>query len=300
MKKLLTLSTALLFTAGAAFAQSNDASVNQGGDDNDATIEQIGSGNSAELSQGFENNGDFQGQNNAVGEILQDGDDNSASMNQRAWGNDGNEHYIDQLGDDNVANVDIYNGGNFGLLVQEGSENNARMLQSGSEHESYIIQTGDENYARSSSTAGSGNITAIVQGIPSVFAGMGGLLQLNLGLPLSSSDGNAATLRVKGSDNIAGILQIGLLNNAGSNPQGSGDLGISIEGDGNTAGIAQLGSENSANISILGGINMALIGQVGSSNTGSIMQDGSGNSAVIVQSDGFVSGPVLDGGPVVE
>lgn len=281
MKKLLTLSTALLFTAGAAFAQSNDAAVSQNGDDNDAAVEQLGSGNDAELNQGF----DGQGQNGAIGDIFQDGTDNSASLNQRAWGNDGNEHSIEQIGDANVANVDIYNGNNFGFVNQEGSENNARMVQSGSGHGSVILQSGDENYAQSSSTAGSGNVTAIAQGVPGGLTGLpvnGGPQSLNL-IPVFSSVGNAATLAVKGSDNEAGILQIGAYNNAGSNPQWSGDLGISIDGDGNTAGIAQLGSENTANISVLGNANMAMIGQMGNSNTGSIMQDGSGNSALITQ-----------------
>jgi hypothetical protein len=236
-----------------------------------------------------------QGQNGAFGEIIQDGIDNSASMNQRAWGSDGNEHSIEQLGEANVANVDIYNGNNFGFVVQEGSENSARMVQSGTGNGSVILQTGEENYATSSSTAGSGNITGIVQGVP------GGLPQINgpqqLGqvplIPILPSAGNTATLGVKGSNNVAGILQLGLFNNAGSNPSWTGDLGISIEGDGNTAGIAQLGIENAANISVLGNSNMALIGQMGSSNTGSIMQDGSGNSAVISQS-GMGLGPVLD------
>lgn len=301
MKKLLTLSTALLFTAGAAFAQSNDASVSQSGDDNDASVEQIGSGNEAEFNQGFINNGDFQGQSNAIGEIIQDGNNNGATLNQRAWGDDGNEHTIDQIGSENVAKVDIYNGNNFGFVEQFGSENDARMVQSGTGHGSVIIQTGDENYARSSSVAGSGNETAVVQGIPGeTMPVLDGPVnegpQLNqpfLILP-ESSVGNAATMRVKGSDNMAGILQLGSYNNAGSNPQWGGDLGISIEGDGNAAGIAQLGSENTANISVLGNANTALIVQFGSGDIGSIMQDGSGNSAVITQSGMGLVGPVLE------
>lgn len=291
MKKLLTLSTALLFTAGAAFAQSNDASVSQDGDDNDATIEQIGSANSAELNQGF--NG--QGQNGAFGEIFQDGDDNSATMNQRAWANRGNDHLIEQFGDFNEGTLDIYNGDNSGFLLQDGAENSARMVQSGTGHESLIAQTGDENYARSSSVAGSGNQTAIVQGIPEGL-GIGepsldgpqplGVQSL---IPIFSED-NAATLKVEGSDNMAGILQVGIGNNAGSNPQWSGDLGIDVAGDGNISGIAQLGFMNEANIAVTGNANLALIGQMGAENSGSIMQDGSGNSAVIIQSDGMGGG----------
>lgn len=299
MKKLLTLSTALLFAAGAAFAQSNDATLNQDGDDNEASIEQLGSGNSAELNQGFDNNGDFQGQSNAIGDIFQDGDDNSATMNQRAWGNDGNDHEVEQLGDGNSANTDIYNGNNFGYLLQDGSVNSARMVQSGTSHESYIMQTGVENYAQSSSVAGSGNQTAIVQGIPEGLGNGGPSLDgpqplgaQSLFLPFSED--NAATLKVEGSDNMAGILQIGLGNNAGSNPQWSGDLGINVEGNGNLSGIAQLGDMNEANISVMGNANVSGILQLGAENTGSIMQNGSGNTALIVQNGGFA--PVLDGG----
>lgn len=298
MKKLLTLSTALLFTAGAAFAQSNNAALNQDGDNNEASIEQLGTTNSAELNQGF----DGQGQNGAFAEIYQEGAENEASLNQRAWGNNGNEHEISQLGIGNSAEADIYNGNNGGLLVQEGFENSARMVQSGSGHESLILQSGAENYAQSRATGGSGNQTAIVQGVPGgLMPGIGGpsfdgpqLQNIQGPAPLVSAD-NAATLKVDGSDNMAGILQIGLGNNAGSNPQWSGDLGIEVVGDGNISGIAQLGIENDATISVMGNSNVALIAQMGSTNTGSVIQDGSGNTAVIVQDGGGFGLPV-DGG----
>ena len=192
MKKLLTLLMALLFTAGAAFAQSNDAVLTQSGDDNDATVEQIGSGNGAVLSQGFAG----QGQDGAIGEIFQDGNDNSAEMKQRAWGDDGNEHYIDQIGDNNAASVNIFNGDNYGIVEQYGSENDAQMVQSGTGNGSVIFQTGDENYAYSSSTAGSGNVTGIVQGVPNALPGMGGLQPMTLLSPGMPSSGNTATLAV--------------------------------------------------------------------------------------------------------
>ena len=41
MKKLATLSIALLFSAGSVFAQSNDATVEQDGSSLDATITQL-------------------------------------------------------------------------------------------------------------------------------------------------------------------------------------------------------------------------------------------------------------------
>ena len=289
MKKLLTLSTALLFTAGAAFAQTNGAVVTQTGDENDATVEQIGSANSAELNQGFAG----QGQDGALGDIFQDGSDNSATLNQRAWGGDDNEHYITQIGASNSAAVNAFNGDNFGILEQVGADNSAKMNQAGTGHTSVIYQTGDENYAYSRIVSGSDNITGIVQGIPSMMPGMGGMVMNGLSAPLMS-DGNVATLIITGSDNEAGILQIGLGNSAGTNPQYSGDKGISIEGDGNTAGIAQMGIGNSANIAVLGSSNMALVGQMGAANSASVMQDGSGNSAVVTQSGFGMTLPVLD------
>jgi len=290
MKKLLTLSTALLFTAGAAFAQSNDATLTQTGDDNDATVEQIGMDNEAELTQGF----DGQGQDGAIGSIFQDGTENSATLKQRAWGDDSNEHYIDQVGESNTATVRAFNGDNFGIVEQFGADNSASMVQSGTGHGSVIIQTGEENYAYSSSTAGSGNLTGIVQGIPDALPGMGGLQPMALMSTAIPSSGNTATLGVKGSNNMAGILQIGVGNSAGTNPQYSGDKGISIDGDGNIAGIAQLGIQNDAAISVLGSSNMALIGQMGAGNSGSVTQDGSGNSALITQSGMGLPMPVID------
>lgn len=45
MKKLTTLTIALFFTAGMAFAQNNDADVSQTGNDNEAAVAQTGSDN---------------------------------------------------------------------------------------------------------------------------------------------------------------------------------------------------------------------------------------------------------------
>ena len=42
MKKLTTLLVAMLFTAGMAFAQSNEATIDQVGDDHEAMIDQLG------------------------------------------------------------------------------------------------------------------------------------------------------------------------------------------------------------------------------------------------------------------
>lgn len=293
MKKLLTLSTALLFSAGAVMAQSNDAIVNQDGGDNEATIEQAGEDNSAELNQGF--NG--QGQNGAVGEIYQEGTENSASMNQRAWADRGNEHYIEQFGVDNVADMDIYNGNNMGFLLQDGENNSARMVQSGTNHESGIIQIGSDNYAQSRATGGSGNQTVIVQGSPYAPLDIGNET-VPMGLqviPIMPETGNnAATLKADGSENIAAITQFGSDNNAGENPQWSGDLGILIEGDSNEAVIGQFGSDNSANIAVFGDMNSAMIGQDGVDHHATVMQDGSGNSAEINQSGGAIfNGPIV-------
>ena len=82
MKTLLTLTTALLFTAGSAFAQSNDATVDQIGNDNDSEITQSGLSNTAYIQQGGFGGGAVQS-NNAEATIEQAGSMNDATIKQR-------------------------------------------------------------------------------------------------------------------------------------------------------------------------------------------------------------------------
>lgn len=160
MKNILTLFFAFVFSSGLAFAQNNDASLSQNGNDNDAVIEQFGSLNSASIEQGF--NG--QGQNGAEASIRQDGAENDAFIKQRAWANRGNDHSVEQVGDENRAFVDAFNGDNEGIVVQIGDKNYA-LMQHGSAREGFVslLQYGYENNARARQFNGNGNSASVEQ-----------------------------------------------------------------------------------------------------------------------------------------
>jgi hypothetical protein len=100
MKKLTTLLLALFVTTGMALAQSNDASVDQEGDDHQAMIEQLGSSNTAYVDQtdgGGASNGD------ATADISQQGDGNNVNLLQRAFFGfpDQSNAFITQIGNNN-------------------------------------------------------------------------------------------------------------------------------------------------------------------------------------------------------
>lgn len=98
MKTLLTLTTALLFTAGSAFAQTNDASIDQVGDDHEATITQAGSMNMAYVEQTAD--AGREGADVGTATVSQTGDENYVNLRQRSFFGD-SEATITQLGDGN-------------------------------------------------------------------------------------------------------------------------------------------------------------------------------------------------------
>ncbi|WP_165779083.1 hypothetical protein [Rhodohalobacter barkolensis] len=98
MKKLSILTVAFLFTAGMAFAQSNEATIDQEGEDHEAMIEQIGFSNMAYVDQtDGGSNGD------ATADISQEGDNNYVNILQRAFFGFPDESVatITQIGDNN-------------------------------------------------------------------------------------------------------------------------------------------------------------------------------------------------------
>jgi len=98
MKTLATLTTALLFTAGSAFAQTNDASIDQVGDDHEATISQAGAMNAAYVTQTAD--AGREGADVGSATVTQTGADNYVNLNQRSFFGD-SEATITQLGDGN-------------------------------------------------------------------------------------------------------------------------------------------------------------------------------------------------------
>jgi hypothetical protein len=111
MKKLITLTFALLFSAGIAFGQ-NSATTNQSGNNNSAKVAQHNSGNEATITQ--------------------DGNKNTVQkMNQTYISNNDasgiNVAYVSQVGNRNT----IKNNGNFDGAIQAGASNSFSVDQDG-------------------------------------------------------------------------------------------------------------------------------------------------------------------------
>jgi len=339
MKKLLTLAFAFVFMTGVAFAQSNDASVDQSGDDNDATIEQIGSQNQADLIQR-----NF-GSSGHTADIFQDGSQNTADvLSQGGVGT--NVVDLDQLGSDNEATIAQLWGQNTAEVLQDGSGNVVNLQHRGS-FQSFadVMQVGDRNSAvildvgqtgsnpntdndAIVSQTGDDNTVLIEQGVfggasESVAdftqQGAGNYFETKQVRSFNNSvtgtqvgDNNYYRASLRGSDNTVTMDMIGDANRGswsiGSlgwphEPEGNtltidvdGDDNYStgsIKGDYNTVDIAQFGSGNRIGSSwfttdgvvIEGNHNTATIAQMGNSDHASTMQMGDGNTATITQSN---------------
>ena len=261
MKKASTLFVAMMLSAGMAFAQSNDASITQEGDDHSATIEQIGLDNAAYVDQtDGGSNGD------ATAEVSQQGDNNSVNLRQRAFYGfpDQSDATITQIGNNNRVQgtsassafyqnqpggiLDVYmNGdnnklyslrteaqknGNEFLLDITGSDNNVGMKQEFSTADVDI--SGDQN-----------DVT---------------LSQLSHGANWDQSLYSSATVSLTGDENDVSVDQNGVAHDASVSvgPYASNMNIVSID---------QIGDANDASFSV----------QMGDANDVDIAQDGSAN-----------------------
>lgn len=254
MKKLTTLSIALLFAAGSAFAQNNEATATQEVDDSEITIDQAGSSNSADALQTL-------GNGNMLINIDQQGSENDADVTQQfgQW----HEAQIDQAGTGNEVNLTQDNTSTLADVSQEGTGNSADIYQRNYRFEfgTYssrvdVDQIGDNNEALVSSD-GFGNNVSIEQGSDT-----------------RASDGQYASVTQNGSDNEATINQFG---------RGGADHTQIQDGEGNKA-IAdnQWGSSDGYQEQV-GTDNYSLIRQNGSHDA-SVVQHGDDNYSWIRQS----------------
>ena len=198
MKKVLTLVFAIVLSGSMAFAQNNDANVDQLGASNEANIEQVGDANNASIGQG-ENNTDFgiryggptgafvnldmdpatQSEGN-LATIAQTGSKNNAIATQGydgAWSR-GNEIVLEQTGTENAATTLQGVGGivvddNYTEVLQEGYRNDVEVAQgelwgpgivstNTFDSELYVLQNGNENVVRAGQI-GSGQFADIDQ-----------------------------------------------------------------------------------------------------------------------------------------
>jgi minor curlin subunit len=278
MKKLSTLLVAFLFTTGMAFAQDNDATTNQDGDNLEATIEQVGGAHNVATQDQF-------GLNNILG-IYQSGNHNVATQTQdsRETGSydPDNEAYIDQSGDWNEAtqNQDTGSQRNFADIDQSGDWNEATQSQYGQGFDAIVDQSGDHNYAIQTQD-GNAFSAEILQSGSHNWASQTQDGQRNIAEIEQSGDHNEATQEQFGSqshplDGELNILQTGNFN-----------VAFQYQDNTETGSFAttyQSGSNNFAEQNQVGpGDNYASIEQLSDWNTAVQNQTGSENNAVIVQ-----------------
>lgn len=320
----------------------NSSMTIQEGDYNDAITRQgqidgTSSGNKALIRQGTGQ----QAESNFAA-IDQDGVDNQARTKQTY---DNSDAWTQQTGDENKSLI-IQNAGpngtdgHYAMNEQIGDRNESYIAQqgNGARNSARTLQIGDDNQANQMQTAtdgmgGIGNDAGIMQGfenatqrtlvIPEALTQW--LSVINLVDPDANpfefdgpAVGNKAKQTQVGSDNSAGIYQLGGTigfsnyseqeqdgtgNNAGS-VQGhwySGDPSNYIkqkqDGDYNTTGIVQTGADNKSFQNQVGNLNSSLAfqqgkghklntHQFGDSNVAQASQSGLENRALIVQYDG--------------
>ena len=226
MKKLLTLTTALLFTAGMAFAQSNDASIDQFGDDHEATITQAGEMNSAFVEQTVR--ADRSGSDVGEATITQSGDENYVNLLQRSFFGD-SEATITQVGSGNSvqgtsASSAFYQ--NHGLNIldvrMEGDDNTLYSLRGEAQKNTNTLLLdilGSENSVGLLQEFGYGDIS---------IEGSGNMITLDQKSG-SNATAQSAYVDILGGDNMVDIYQRG----------GSHTANVDIDGYSNTATITQ-------------------------------------------------------------
>lgn len=263
MKKLATLTLGFFLAAGSAFAQSNDATVDQTGDQNEVSIQQV-------------YQADGSGENNEA-ITTQTGDFNVvASLKQ--WGA-GNWYEIVQTGDNNL--VDRY--------PNQGS------TQGGS-YEGYIsiTQLNDDNKVWDADQAGSENsITVTQRG--------GDIVNVEAQISPEGGVGNTIVIDQYGggnavgefSSNGSGAYQEGEGNSMDITQEGGAKAGIaSVYVSGVTKKFFRSAIEGGQGLIQLGDDNMLTIEQDGASTVGFVIQKGNLNDASVYQTGDYHSATV--------
>ena len=301
---------ALVLTVGMVYA-GNTADIEQDGRNNLAEIDQEGSENVGVIYQGGNNDrayidqiGDRNdawinqvgGNISSEGRVIQEGNDNIGHIeNQTSWSSPGSEAWIEQYGNENLAEIGQYdhahdasiyqdgdenkatieqrNSGHFAMINQFGDFNEAYVTQRGKNHSSNIYQDGNSNLADVAQT-GDDSLAVINQlGDNNIIAGV----ENNDGLTFDpskeaesiSSEFNGRQI---GNNNDIGLYQ---LSSVGTITQeGDSNEALLYQGGtgGHTSTILQTGNNNT------GHVKQTVVGHVGD-----ITQTGNMNTALINQ-----------------
>lgn len=235
MKKLSTLTVALFLSAGMGFAQSNDATISQVGNNHEASIEQAGNTNIGSISvyggsgslTTIEQFGDFNQadmediRDNIEASQYQSGDNNTAyigqarqnyTITQVQFGDDNSATFLghntssvrggtilqDQLGDGNTAEILGANNKNFMTQIQDGDYNVASVTGGNySNNSTYMNQEGVEN-------------SAVLEFVGNATYNSSAFTQIgddNMGFVSQMGENNTAAISQTGDSNTATIIQ---------------------------------------------------------------------------------------------
>lgn len=225
MKKLTTLITIMLFAVGMAFAQTNDATIDQIGDDHESTITQVGSLNGAYVEQTAD--AGREGADVGTATIEQTGSENSVNLRQRAFYGDA-EADIVQLGDRNrvegtaPGNDFLQNHGlNIVDVYMEGDDNVLSSLRAEAQknaNEFYLDIVGSDNSVAMQQETGYGDVNIAGDLNNVTLSQLGNNAAYNTGLVdiignenmvsvTQTMDSNSAAVNVNGSFNSATVTQ---------------------------------------------------------------------------------------------
>ena len=239
-KTLSMLAFALVFMAGTAFAQDNEASIDQVSvpdADHDATVVQTGKSNDTQIEQvsvapplfgGHTASATQTGNRNTVRQTQDGGAGNEAEATQtgndnfvrQEQGRNGNDAEVTQFGSRNRAlqfqdmktSVDASN--NDAVIIQDGDDNFARQDQDLARNDATIEQRGDDNRAEQSQN---GVSSGIGQNIADTFQhgfGHDAYTEQIGGVGFADRPGNEGYIVQNGNDQVAHISQNGPANTA--------------------------------------------------------------------------------------
>jgi hypothetical protein len=266
MKKQLLVITAMLFAMGTVFAQYNEATVYEDGTgQNEAMVEQVGEINNVVLNQ-HANFNPTGGSDPNYAEIYQDGYDNDAFVNQTAYW--GHKSWVEQIGDNNLVNVDIWRNGNETRAFQNGYWNiSDQDIKGGGTNGSkaLIDQAGCANYAQQQMGI-TGDLIA----------------QYNYLKAFQDGISNYSIQDLRTSSHFTGEYNESKVDQFGDENESWVYIGdVTMVADDNEANANQYGDYNWSKIVVLGSDNWADVSQTGNDNNSYVKQEGDGNDVVV-------------------
>lgn len=238
----------MLFTAGMAFAQSNEATVTQAGDDNSADIEQVGNLNYTSLSQadGATANIDQVSASESFVSLSQIGASSTTILQN-------NKNSVQGFSDSHLTDTEDK------LATQSGTGSTMDITQLSTFNQAYVDQLGDGNIMSILQEGGNSNVARLMQ------------------------DGNNNEMDV---DLIGGVNRVKAEQYGDGNTANVSITGVhNNEFNNGSSFVYQDGTDHMSTVTVIGDYNFYDIHQTGSIQTATVTVTGNNNTAAITQSN---------------